>query len=222
MSDLTLIIPAKNESESLPIVLNELKKLNYNINIVLHKSDHKTIESLSKSDVKIIYQQDLGYGDALIYGINKCETEYFCIFNADGSFDPSEIGKMFKFMISENLDFVFGSRYQKNASSDDDTIITLIGNYIFTTLGKIFFGLKLTDILYTFVIGKTKDANELNLYKKDFSFCVELPIKAKRNNKNIDSFSCKERKRLAGVKKVNAFKDGFLILLAMIKLFFNR
>jgi len=222
MSDLTLIIPAKNESESLPIVLNELKKLNYNINIVLHKSDHKTIESLSKSDVKIIYQQDLGYGDALIYGINRCETKYFCIFNADGSFDPSEIGKMFKFMISENLDFVFGSRYQKNASSDDDTIITLIGNYIFTTLGKIFFGLKLTDILYTFVIGKTKDANELNLYKKDFSFCVELPIKAKRNNKNIDSFSCKERKRLAGVKKVNAFKDGFLILLAMIKLFFNR
>ena len=222
MSDLTLIIPAKNESESLPIVLNELKKLNYNINIVLHKSDHKTIESLSKTDVKIIYQQNLGYGDALIYGINNCETEYFCIFNADGSFDPSEISKMFKYVISENLDFVFGSRYQKNASSDDDTIITLIGNYIFTALGKIFFGLKITDILYTFVIGKTKDAKELNLYKKDFSFCVELPIKAKRNNKNIDSFSCKERKRLAGVKKVNAFKDGFLILLAMLRLFFNR
>ena len=222
MSDLTLIIPAKNESESLPIVLNELKKFNYNINIVLHKSDHKTIESLSNADVKIIYQQNLGYGDALINGINNCETEYFCIFNADGSFDPSEISKMFKYMISENLDFVFGSRYQKNASSDDDTIITLIGNYIFTALGKIFFGLKITDILYTFVIGKTKDAKELNLYKKDFSFCVELPIKAKRNNKNIDSFSCKERKRLAGVKKVNAFKDGFLILLAMIRLFFNR
>ena len=80
MSNLTLIIPAKNESESLPMVLNELKDLNYNINIVLHKSDHKTIESLRKTDVKIIYQQNLGYGDALIYGINKCETKYFCIF----------------------------------------------------------------------------------------------------------------------------------------------
>ncbi len=96
MSDLTLIIPAKNESESLPIVLNELKKFDYNINIVLHKSDHKTIESLSNIDVKILYQQNLGYGDALIYGINNCETDYFCIFNADGSFNPSEIKNMFE------------------------------------------------------------------------------------------------------------------------------
>ena len=31
MKNLTLIIPAKNESESLPTVLNELKKFNYKI-----------------------------------------------------------------------------------------------------------------------------------------------------------------------------------------------
>jgi hypothetical protein len=31
-----------------------------------------------------------------------------------------------------------------------------------------------------------------------------------------------ERKRIAGIKKVNAFKDGFLILKYMIKLFFIR
>ena len=30
-NDLTLVIPAKNESESLPVVLNSLKKFNYNI-----------------------------------------------------------------------------------------------------------------------------------------------------------------------------------------------
>ena len=34
----------------------------------------------------IIYQKNFGYGDALIHGINQCKTEYFCIFNADGSF----------------------------------------------------------------------------------------------------------------------------------------
>jgi hypothetical protein len=31
-----------------------------------------------------------------------------------------------------------------------------------------------------------------------------------------------ERKRIAGKKKVNAFKDGFLILKHMIKLFFMK
>ena len=29
-----------------------------------------------------------------------------------------------------------------------------------------------------------------------------------------------EKKRIAGKKKVNAFKDGFLILIEMLKLFF--
>ena len=129
---------------------------------------------------KILYQQNLGYGDALIYGINNCETEYFCIFNADGSFNPSEIENMFTKLKKNNLDFVFSSRYEKNSSSEDDTIITIIGNYFFTRLGNLLFRLKITDILYTFVVGKTSQAKKLSLVQKDFTLCVELPIKAKK------------------------------------------
>ena len=70
------------------------------------------------------------------------ETKYFCIFNADGSFNPSELPVMLELLKNSNLDFVFGSRYQKNSGSDDDTIITYIGNRIFTLIGKIFFRLK--------------------------------------------------------------------------------
>jgi len=36
MNELTLVIPAKNEAESLPIVLDELKKSNYKINYITH------------------------------------------------------------------------------------------------------------------------------------------------------------------------------------------
>ena len=87
--------------------------------------------------------------------------------------------------------------------------------------GNIFFKLPITDILYTFVIGKTSKANELNLVKKDFSFCVELPIKAAKKQMLIGSFSSYERKRIAGEKKVSEFKDGFKILSYMIKSFFK-
>ena len=79
----------------------------------------------------------------------------------------------------EKYDFVFASRYEKNCGSDDDTIVTLIGNYIFTFLGKLFFRLEITDILYTYVMARTSCAKSLDLSAKDFSFCVELPIKAK-------------------------------------------
>ena len=73
-----------------------------------------------------------------------------------------------------------------------------------------------------FVLGKTKNAQSLNLKQKDFTFCIELPIKAKRNNFKLGSSVSHERSRIAGFKKVNAFKDGALILIHMIKLFFNK
>ena len=222
MDNLTLIIPAKNEKESLPRVLEELKRYNLNIHVVLEESDQKTIEAISEYNCKIIYQNQKGYGDALIEGINSVQSKYFCIFNADGSFDPKELSLMFEKIEINNYDFIFGSRYEKNSGSDDDTIITKIGNYIFTKIGNIFFNIEITDILYTYVLGNTVQTKKLNLKQKDFRFCVELPIKAQKNKMKLGTINCYERKRIAGKKKVNAFKDGFLILSQMIKLFFEK
>ena len=222
MDKLTLIIPAKNEKESLPSVLEELIPYNLKIIVILEREDVETINAIQKFNCKVLYQKDKGYGDALIQGINNVDTKFFCIFNADGSFNPTEISKMHETLQAKKLDFIFASRYQANSGSEDDTIITLVGNYIFTYIGKIFFRLNISDILYTFVIGKTKQANILDLKQKDFSFCVELPIKANMMKMKMDSINSYERKRIAGKKKVNAFKDGFLILKHMIRLLFKK
>ena len=221
MDNLTLVIPAKQEKESLPSVLKELKKYNTHITIVLEESDKETISSIKEFDCNILFQKGKGYGDALIQGINSVKTDYFCIFNADGSFKPEELNGMLNLAVNHNYDLIFGSRYEKHSSSEDDTIITFIGNKIFSLIGKIFFSLPITDILYTFVLGKTKKVNNLNLLSKDFCFCVELPIKAYKNNLNLTSSPANERKRIAGTKKVNAFRDGFKILISMIKLKFS-
>ena len=46
---------------------------------------------------------------------------------------------MNKLLCNNIADFVFGSRYMKDASSDDDTLITYVGNKIFSFLGNVFF-----------------------------------------------------------------------------------
>ena len=50
MNDLTLIIPAKNESESLPAVLDSLKNFNGNIVIALKKDDTSTLNAINKNE----------------------------------------------------------------------------------------------------------------------------------------------------------------------------
>ena len=217
MKNLTLIIPAKREAESLPQVLQGIKNVDCKIIVILESSDIETIESIKDFDRQIVYQSNKGYGDALIQGINNVQTDYLCIYNADGSFDPKYLNNMLS--LCKNQDYVFASRYLKEAGSKDDTIITKVGNIFFTTLGNLLFSLKLSDILFTYILGKTKSFKLLNLKSTDFRLCVEIPINAKRMNLSYVDIPSYERKRIAGKKKVNEFRDGFKILFYMIKRF---
>ena len=221
MKNITLIIPAKEESESLPLVLEELKKFDFTIKIILKEDDVETINSIKEFNCEIIFQNGTGYGNALINGINNTNTEYVCIFNADGSFNPAELTKMFELMKSSESDFIFASRYIKNGGSDDDSLLTFIGNKIFSLICRVFLLINLTDVLYTFVLSKTNSIKQLNLKQNDFKLCIELPYKASINKFLISSISSYERKRFMGKKKVNEFRDGFKILTYIIKLFFN-
>ena len=217
-SDLTLIIPAKNEKESLPIVIEKIKKFDHRITVSLKEDDKETIDSIKNiSNIKIFFQSGKGYGNSLNEAINSCKTKYFCIFNADGSFDPNDLIKMYNLI--ENNDFVFTTRYKYPGGSEDDTFITYIGNQIFSKLGNLFFSLSISDILYTYLMGNTESFKKLNVESNDFRFCVELPIKMQISKMKYLCIPSYEKKRIAGKKKVNAFKDGFLIFLEMIRLF---
>ena len=221
MSDLTLIIPAKKEAESLPIFLKEIERLEYKKLIVLQKEDLETKKVLENiKNIEVYEQKKNGYGSALIEGINSVKTDYCCIINADGSMDPKYLEDMKN--QCANLDFVFGSRYQKpGGGSEDDDLVTSIGNFIFTLIGNVLFNLKITDILYTFILGKTSSFKKLNLDNFDFRICVEIPIKAKLKKMNYICTPSFERERIGGKKKVNALKDGLLIL-SEIVIYFLR
>ena len=61
MSNLTLIIPAKKEAESLPIFLKELENCEYNKMIVLQSEDIETIEAIKEfKNVKTYVQKIVG------------------------------------------------------------------------------------------------------------------------------------------------------------------
>ena len=218
--DLTLLIPAKNEEKSLPIVLKDLKNYKYKILIVLAKNDYKTFKVIKKFDCKIVFQKDVGYGAALKFGIDIINTKYLCIFNADGSFRHQEIPQMLnQFKSKKKINFVFGSRYIKNGHSEDDTFLTYIGNKFFTFFCNFFFKTNLRDILYTYVLGKTIFFKKCKLKENNFCICVELPLKIHSSNFGYSEIPSYEKKRIAGVKKVNEFRDGFLILFYLVKLF---
>ena len=220
MNNLTLVIPAKYEVSTLPIVLQEINdmKLSCKIVVVVPEYDKSTIKAIEKFDCKILIQKGEGFGNALIQGLNESNTKYSCIFNADGSFDPKYLSEMI-IKLDNGEDFIFNTRYIHPGGSEDDTIITYIGNKIFTFICQILFRLNISDVLFTYVMGRSEVFKKLKLVSNDFTFCIELPVKAKLNNYKITDHPSFERSRISGKKKVNELIDGFLILISIIRLF---
>ena len=221
MKELTLVIPAKDEAECLPRVLDELKNFDCKKIIIIPETDLNTRNSIKNFDCKIITQKVGGFGRALILGFNEVKTNFLCIFNADGSFDPQYLKNMYNELLN-NCDFVFNSRYENSGGSDDDSFLTLVGNRIFTFICNLLFRLNISDVLFTYVMGKTLAFKSLDLKRKDFRFCIELPVLAKFKKYKFISKPSYERSRLTGRKKVNELKDGFLILLCIFKMFIFR
>ena len=221
-SDLTILIPTKRESESLPVFLKELKFINCKKIVILESSDLETIYSIKNFNVTLLFQKQRGYGSALKEGIKKTTTKFLCIINADGSMNPQSVITMLNKIKKFDYDFIFASRYQGKGGSEDDNLVTFVGNKFFTWFGNFFLNLNISDILYTFVLGKTSSFKNLRLKCFDFRICSEIPIKVTNMGYKhlcIDDF---ERKRIKGKKKVNALLDGFLILKYLIAQYLNK
>ena len=77
MKNLTLIIPARKEKESLPQVIDEIKNLDCKKKVILSPDDTDTINAIKNLNVDIVYQYHQGYGDALITGINNVDTKSY-------------------------------------------------------------------------------------------------------------------------------------------------
>ena len=141
MKDITLIIPAKNESENIGVVIDQIEKLSLDYFVILDKKDNQTSDAVKNKD-KIIFQDSHGFGNAILSGVKNLKTKYFCILFSDGSTNPDEIPQLYNYLQKTNSDFVFGSRYLKNASSDDDTIITFWVTKYLLSLAKFYLILK--------------------------------------------------------------------------------
>ena len=227
MNDLTLIIPAKNEIESIDRVLDEILNFDKNIKVIIVVDDvndntfqSKYFKENQLDNLSFIVSKYPSYSEAVRYGVEKSITRICCIFNADGSFLPSSLKEMYQ-KIAE-YDFIYCSRYKKNGSSDDDTILTYVGNKIFTLMGKILFKIRITDILYSYVMFDRQKFITLNLKSKKFNLALELPIKNAVEKSKYTDVASHERKRFSGEKKVREFQDGFQLMLFMINMFIKN
>ena len=219
----SVVIPARNERKSLPAVLEELAKYDFfEVLVVDGHSTDGTPAVVRAAGCVCVPQDGRGYGAGVMTGMKVAIGDLVTFIDADGSYDPDAILRMRSLIERDGYDIVFCSRYLPESGSDDDTLIRWMGNKIFTALLRWMFGVKLSDALFFYALAKREVYQNIKWEYEDFALCIEVPVKVHDAGYRWAEVPSRERPRVAGVSKVNAFTDGLSILWAMISLKLRR
>ena len=220
--NLSIIIPAFNEEESIkPLVNLIFKNLDksledFEIILIDDGSNDKTWDEIVKISnkfeniVSIKLLENYGKSDALDAGFKVCKGNYVLTMDADLQDDPSEILPLYSMIIENKYDLVSGWKKKRN-----DPLTKTIPSKFFNLVTRLFSGIKLNDFNCGIKIYRKEVINSINLYGEMHRY---IPLIAKWNGFNkIAEKEVNHNRRKYGVTKfgMERYIRGFLDLLSV-------
>jgi len=214
----SIIIPAHNEEEtvgfsvkSVPMERLNRMGLETEIIVVNNASTDRTAEEALKYGARVVYEGNLGYGNAYLRGFEDADGDIIVIADADGSHPLEKIPEFIKPILEENVDFVMCSRVNGNGF-DNEAIPPLhrhVGNPLLTSTLNFLFDSKFSDTHCGMRAFKREALEKLNLEAPGMEFAIEMIIEAHQKKLTIKEIPVEIRKRQGGETKLRTFRDGW-------------
>lgn len=140
----SIILPAKNEAESLDKLLPVLRK-NFpeeEIIVVNDGSTDNTVELCKQNQVTVItHIYSMGNGAAIKTGARNASGDILMFMDADGQHNPEDINRLLE-KIHEGYDMAVGARQINTHAS----LLRRIGNTVYNKLASIMTGYPIEDL----------------------------------------------------------------------------
>jgi glycosyltransferase involved in cell wall biosynthesis len=207
-----VIIPAYNEEQSIGKVINDIPKdLVSETVVVNNNSSDGTAANAASAGATVINEVRRGYGYACLRGIqyakDKKERPDIIVFlDGDYSDYPEEMRALLRPIIKDDLDMVIGSRTTGNSEKGALLPQQVFGNAIATSLIKLLYGVKFTD-LGPFRAIKFDKLLQLNMTDTTYGWTVEMQVKAAKEKFKCIEVPVRYRKRI-GVSKITGTVSG--------------
>jgi hypothetical protein len=120
----------------------------------------------------------------------------------------------------DKYDLIIGSRYLPGVFSEDDDLITSLGNKIFNFLARVLFGSNLTDVMVIYRLLRTDLPQKLDLFnEKNYAFFERvlytkisweplMSIRAINRNMKVGEIPAGEPARMGGTRKLQIIRWG--------------
>lgn len=228
LESVTVVIPALNEEESLPLVLNDLPDVGQVI-VVDNGSRDATPDIAARHGATVVSEPKRGYGSACLCGLaaiygqieqGHSSPEIVAFVDADYSDHPDLLPHLVEPIVKGEADFVLGSRLMGEREPGAMPPQSVYGNRLACALMRVLFGARYTDLGPFRAISYTHLCR-LNMSDENFGWTVEMQIKAVRAGFRIKEIPVPYRRRI-GTSKISGtvsgtFKAGAKILYTVAK-----
>jgi len=215
---ITIMIAALNEEKNITKVIKEclkLKQYKKEILVILDsKTTDNTKEVAEKAGARVIHTGKWkGKGAALRLAQKHIKGDYVVQIDADYQFMPHDIPK-FITALQGKYDVALGSRYEKGAKIEGDSVTSLrqFGIHFLSLVTSIAARQRITDMPAGFKAFKTKVLKDIHITVDHYGYEAEEIIKAARKGYKITNIPIEYKKRIKGNSKLMPLKDGFMFL----------
>lgn len=212
--NLTILIPALNEENTIEIVIKKAKnfleknKIEGEVLVINNASKDRTKEIALRSGARVEDEEKIGYGNALRSGIEKAKGKYIIMGDADDSYNFLEIKEIYEELLKGN-DLVIGNRYYNLEKGSMKFLNRYIGtpliNFLLNTKNKI----NIKDVNCGLRGFEKEKIEKIKLKSEGMEFASEMIIKAVKEGLKIKQININFYKDARGKKShLNIFRDG--------------
>lgn len=211
MPNIQVIIPAFNEADSISQVINDIPNIVSEVIVVNNHSTDATEVNAKQAGATVLTEKRKGYGYACLKGmdyISKQAIKPDIVVFLDGDYSdyPEALTQIVAPILNDGVDFVIGARVKQLREAGSMTKPQIFGNWLATTLMRLMFGSRFTD-LGPFRAIRYDRLLALNMEDKTYGWTVEMQLKALKQKLTYAEVPVNYRNRI-GVSKVSGTFRG--------------
>jgi glycosyltransferase involved in cell wall biosynthesis len=187
--DVTVLVPALNEEETIAEVIERLLGLPLRVEVIVidDGSTDRTTEILKgyKDRIRVLRNEERsGKGNAIRQALPFASGRATIIQDADLEYSPEEIPKLVNPIIAGEATVVFGTRFAHGLPKDM-ALPNKIVNLMLAATVRVLFRSHITDEATCYKAFRTELLSSLNLQCRRFEFCPEVIAKSLRRGQAI-------------------------------------
>jgi glycosyltransferase involved in cell wall biosynthesis len=218
--EITILLPAFNEEQSIGHTVGEIKKLypDFEVLVVDDGSTDNTAQEATNAGATVMkHPHNIGNGAAIKTGLRYASGDWILMMDADGQHDPSDIAQLLKH--KDQYDMVVGARSKGSKTSLHRDLANIIYNWLASYVTKF----KVEDLTSGFRVVKNDRIRKfIYLLPNTFSYPTTITMAYLRSGLSIKYVPIKTKAR-KGKSKINLFQDGirFLLIITRIATLFS-